>query len=294
MTLAGVLPPALVTAIDLPFVPLVAWVVARPIVAARQARNLGFPAVLVVLSLANLATHLDALGVTQGAAPTGLRLGVTLICVLVVVVGGRITPAFTANALRRTGSAAVVRSRTWADRLAVAAVVAFAGTDVLAPRSALSGAVALLAAAAVLVRMSSWQSLRTGSDPLLWSLHLGYAWIAVGLALLGVSDLSGALPWTSGLHALTAGAFGTMIIAVMTRVGLGHAGRPLVVPSGIVAAYVLVSAGALLRVAGPLLAPQLGSSTISASGLLWSAGFVVFTVRYWPILTRPRNEGQPG
>jgi uncharacterized protein involved in response to NO len=180
------------------------------------------------------------------------------------------------------------------DRGTEAAVVLLAAIDLVAPHSFASGLVALLAALLVLVRMSGWQSLRIRSDPLLWSLHVGYGWAAAGLACVAATNLGARIPVTAGLHALTSGAFGATILAVMTRVGLGHTGRALVAPRGIPLAYVLVSAGALLRVLGPVVLPAQGLPVLVASGLLWSAAFALFAVLYAPILTRPRVDGKPG
>jgi uncharacterized protein involved in response to NO len=292
MLLAGALPAPLVALVDAAFLPALAVVVAVPIFRARQPRNYGVVAILALLSLANATVHLDAIGAAQATAGPGLRLGIDLLALLVLVIGGRITPAFTRNALRRAGDPAEVVSRVWLDRTALAVVAAFAVVDLALPRTAASGLVAVAGALAVAGRMLGWQTLRTLRDPLLWSLHAGYAWVAVGLGCVGASDLGAPLPWTAGLHALTAGAFGSMILSVMSRVALGHTGRPLVAPRGMALAYLLVTLGAVLRVVGPSAAPSL--SVLWIAGGLWSAGFAIFSALYVPILLRPRVDGQPG
>jgi uncharacterized protein involved in response to NO len=142
--------------------------------------------------------------------------------------------------------------------------------------------------------MSGWQTRHTLRDPLLWSLHLGYAWVAIGLAVIAFADLAGAIPWSVGVHAQTAGAIGTMVLAVMTRVALGHTGRPLVAPRAAVAAYLLVTAGALVRTLGALVVPDAYLQVIVIAGLLWAAAFAAFLVHYAPILTRSRVDGGPG
>jgi uncharacterized protein involved in response to NO len=295
MTFAGWIPPLVVALADLAFLPALALSLAPALYTAGQWRNAGFVGILSALTAANLAIQLQNLGLTQGGAAAGLRLAVDLVIVLVVLVGGRITPAFTANALRQAGiEAPLRRAFGWIDRLTLLAVVGFASIDLVAPRSPASGAVALLAALALAARMSGWQSLRTGFEPLLWSLHLGYAWVVVGLAALALGDLFGVVAWTSGVHALTTGAFGTMILAVMTRVGLGHTGRPLALPRGTPLAYALVTGAAIVRFTGPLVWPELASTSILVSGVLWSAAFGLFTIVYFPILTRPRVDGRPG
>ncbi|MHA1598505.1 MAG: NnrS family protein, partial [Alphaproteobacteria bacterium] len=114
--------------------------------------------------------------------------------------------------------------------------------------------------------------------------HLGHFWLVVGFALLGLSSLTGHPGEGAALHALTAGAIGTMILAVITRAALGHTGRSLQVTRPIVVAYVLVSAGALVRIS----APYLGFQAVLIGGVLWTLAFAIFTVVFWPILTRPR------
>ncbi len=294
MALAGALPLALVAVIDVAFLPALAFVIARPILASRQTRNYGFPAVLSALAFANLGAHLDALGLAPGFAGGFLHTGVDLAIVLIVLVGGRITPSFTANAFRRDGIAAVVRTRPWLERIAIGSVVAVALANLLVPRTAASGVVALIASLAVAARMSGWQTRHTLRDPLLWSLHLGYAWVTIGLAAVALADLTGLIPWSVGLHAETTGAIGTMVLAVMTRVALGHTGRPLVAPRAATIAYLLVSAAALVRTAGALVFPDPYLRVIALAALLWAAAYVLFLAHYAPILVRPRADGQPG
>jgi uncharacterized protein involved in response to NO len=289
---SGVLPAVVVAWLDLLFLPALAIAVGRPIARARHRRSYLFIAVLSALALANLATHLDALGLAPGAAGPALRAAVFLTALLVVVLGGRLTPAFTANALARAGRPTDVRATPWAERAVQPAVIAAAFADLAAPGSAASGALALAAGTVVLARMRAWRTARARGDALVWSLHVGHAWVGVGFACLGLADLGDWLPGTSGLHALTAGAFGAMILAVMTRVPLGHTGRPLAAPRGIPLAYALVSLGALARVLGPAVAPGFGA--IALAGALWSGGFAIFVAVYAPILVGPRVDGQPG
>jgi uncharacterized protein involved in response to NO len=143
--------------------------------------------------------------------------------------------------------------------------------------------------------MVGWRSDRTLGLPLLWVLHLGHAWLPIGFALAAAADLgvAGVTP-DAAIHALTAGAIGTTILAVMTRAALGHTGRPLVPAPAIVFAYYLLAGAALARVFGPLAAPDHYVEWIAASGLVWAAAFAVFAAVYMPILTRPRADGRPG
>jgi uncharacterized protein involved in response to NO len=291
---AGRLPAALVAAVDVAFLPLVAGTLSRTVWRTGQWRNYGVVALVGALALANAAVHAQALGLTVVSAPRALRFTADLVVVLIVVIGGRITPGFTTNALIRLGVDARARSRPWLDRLAVAAVAALAAVDLVAPRSVASGLLAAAGGVIVAARMSGWQTLRTWRDPLVWSLHAGMAWVVAGLFLLAAGDLGGSVPASAGLHALTAGAMGSMILAVMTRVGLGHTGRPLVLPKGAVGSLLLVHAGAAARVLGALAPAADRYRLLLVGGLLWAAAFGLFALVYAPILTRPRPDGKEG
>jgi uncharacterized protein involved in response to NO len=130
--------------------------------------------------------------------------------------------------------------------------------------------------------------------PIAWVLHVAYAWIPIGLGLKGLW-LLWQLPVAAGwLHALTAGAYATMILAVMTRAALGHTGRPLVAARPIVAVYLLVTLAAVVRVFGPVVAPTMVQSTWTVAGALWIAAFLIYCAVYAPILLRRRIDGRPG
>jgi uncharacterized protein involved in response to NO len=132
--------------------------------------------------------------------------------------------------------------------------------------------------------------LSTLSEPILWILHLGYGWVAVGLLLLGTAAIFPTLvPSTAGLHALAAGAIGTMTLAVMTRATRGHTGRSLEAGPGTTAIYVLITLAALLRVAAPF-TPDLYFALVIAAGVAWVTAFSLFVLFYGPMLVTPRKR----
>jgi uncharacterized protein involved in response to NO len=162
--------------------------------------------------------------------------------------------------------------------------------DVVSPDSAFAGWLAAAAAVLLAARASRWHALGTLRMPIVWILHAGFAWLYVAL-LLKAAWLLAYAPWAANwLHALTAGAFGAMTLAVMTRVGLGHTGRELVVARPIVVAYALVIAGAALRVAGPAVLSSHYLQVLAAGGIAWLAAFAIFLAVYAPVLTRPRPD----
>jgi uncharacterized protein involved in response to NO len=294
MASAGLLPASLVAATDVAFLPAVAIAVVRTLWGSGQVRNYGVVGIVVALAAANAAMHAEALGWISGSGGPGLRFAVDLVIVLILVIGGRITPAFTQNALRRRGLEPGMRPRPWLGALAIGAAGALAVATPVLGRTAFTGVLATLAGLAAAARLASWQSWHVYSDPLLWSLHAGAAWVAAGLLLAGASDLGAAIPATAGLHALTAGAMGTTILAVMTRVGLGHTGRPLVLPAGVVWSHALVHAAAVSRVAAAFSSGEGQRGLLLASGLAWAGAFGLFALRYGPILVTPRPDGRPG
>ncbi len=280
--------------VDFAFLPALAAAIGPAIYRAGARRNFGFPLVLLALACANALVHVEALGLRADTAAIGLRAGVDLVALLVVVIGGRIVPSFTTSALRRTGVGYDAQTPAWVEQAAVPGFLLFAAADVVLPASPWSGVAAALSAAVLAARMAGWRSLRVLRDPLLRSLHLGHAWIVVGLASLAASDLGVGASRSLAVHALTAGGFGTMILAVMTRVALGHTGRPLVAPPSARVAYVLVTSAALLRTAGIAALPKAHLLVLTLAGAFWSGAFAVFLAGYAQVLLQPRVDGKPG
>jgi uncharacterized protein involved in response to NO len=268
--------------LDLFFLPAFATFILVDIVRARNARNYQVPAMLFGLAGLNLLYHLHD-------ATTALHATTYLIAGLIALIGGRIVPAFTQNALRMAGHRdATCATPRWLDVVAVPSVVFVVLTELFAAGTWLSALAAAFAGIVLLVRMTGWHSLATFRMPIVWILHVGYAWVPVGFLLKAASEFVDLVPQTAALHALTAGAIGTMILAVASRAALGHAGLPLKVSRWTVLAYVLVIAGAALRVAWP------HPHAMMLAGALWSVGYAIFAVVYFPILTRPRVDGLSG
>ncbi len=285
---AGVLPTIAVVIVDIAFLPLLAASLIPSLWRAQAWRNLTLIGLIGILALANMQVHLAALDVTVGGAQLGQRLGLAAILMLMVVVGGRVIPAFTRNALPQLD----VRSWVWVDRLAVALTLGYLVSVLLPFGARVSGVVALAAGVTIAVRMTPWCSFGTRAAPILWVLHLGYAWIAVGLALSGAAMLVPGIPVSAGTHALGVGAIGTLTLGMMSRVALGHTGRALIVRSPIVWAYGLVTLAAGMRMAAALFPAQF--MLLIVAGFAWAIAFAIFAAVYWPILVRPRADGRPG
>ena len=158
---------------------------------------------------------------------------------------------------------------------------------IAAPSGWLAGILLAIAAAAQVTRLVRWKGWKAARDPLVLVLHVGYAWVPIGLGLLAASQLGAAVPQSAAVHALTAGAMGTMILAVMSRATLGHTGRELRAGPTTQVIYLLVTAGAALRVAASLgvVDYQLG---MEVAAFFWIGSFALFVFNYGPILFQPR------
>jgi uncharacterized protein involved in response to NO len=217
----------------------------------------------------------------------GWQLAIALVVILISLIGGRIIPSFTRNWLVKRGIKAGLPTQPGKFDLVVIGATAVGMLFWLAgPPELMSGLVVMAAGALQLVRWARWRGWRTFADPLVLILHVGYLWIPVGLVLLGLS-LAGYVPRSAAIHSLTAGAMATMILAVMTRASLGHTARELKASPLTVVVYVLVTAGALLRVAASLRLINYNMG-IDIAGLAWGSAFLLFLVAYAPVLWRPR------
>jgi len=290
---AAVLPPAFVAACELAFIPALGCLLAPPLLRARN-RNSPLLLVLASIWLTDVVFMYALMRNDVLLARTTLLVAIDIVLLLVTVIGGRIVPAFTANALRARGRATDLRSSRWTDGIVIGAMIAIVLVDVIAPWHPVAGAVAAVAAIAHAARLIGWRSWRTLDEPLVWSLHLAYAWLAVGLAMKALY-LAANVAWAAlWLHALTIGVAAAMILAVMTRASLGHTGRPLSASRLIGGAYILLSLAAVMRVFAPPLAPGAYRWGVMVAGALWICAFAIFIIVYTPILLRPRIDGRQG
>ena len=274
---SALVPPWLAAAADLSFPVVLVAVVAREIVAGRNWRNLPMVAPVTVLGIANLLMHLEADGV---AVPAGLgwRLGLTAVIVLISVVAGRIVPSFTRNWLAKRRVSDLPAVHGWIDRAALGVLHAGLVGWAFFPAFHPIGVLLLLGAMLNLWRLLRWRGGATAAEPLLFVLHIGYAWLVLGTTLLGLAMFDANLPQSAAIHTLTAGAIGTMILAVMTRATRGHTGRDLSADRVTSLIYILVTLAAITRVAA-VFGAGWTMPLLIASACLWIAAFGVFTLR---------------
>lgn len=282
------LPAWLAISADLAFPVALVTVVAREIIGAKNRRNMPMIMPVTVLGIANLLMHLEVNGVNIPAG-LGWRLGLSAILVLVSVIGGRIIPSFTRNWLVAHQVKVPPASHSPIDSLALGTLHAGLFGWAFLPTAWPVGVLLILGSLTNLWRLVRWHGAKATAEPLLLILHIGYAWLCVGAALLGMSILNPAILASAGIHAMTVGAVGTMILAVMTRATRGHTGRPLTSDPATNLIYGCVLAAALVRLAAAV-ATSGTMSLLTVSAVLWIVAFVLFVARYGVMLLRLPDE----
>ncbi|MGQ7959225.1 NnrS family protein [Pseudomonas sp. SP16.1] len=274
-------------AAQLAFVALLIAQLARQLIAARQRNN--YP-ILLVLSLLGLCQGLTLAGLALGddaLQRRGALAALWLIAVLLSLIGGRVIPFFTQRGLGRVEAFA---AQPWRDRLLLAGgllvAALFASGHNLQPQPWLALPFALLAALHGL-RLWRWHLPGIWNVPLLWSLHLAYAWLLVATLGMAAWHLGWLAQHSPASHALAVGALGGLVLAMMARVSLGHTGRPLQPPKAMAWAFAVLNLGALIRVAA-------GGNWLWLAALCWGLAFALFVVHYAPLLCRARVDGHPG
>lgn len=281
--------PVLSVLTDVAFVCSAAWGIGRPLHAAGNHRNQFFVLVLLAIGLANLIFLAAIEGIIDLAPRKMLTIALDLILFVMVVMGGRVIPMFTANALPESRP----QRPAWLERAAPASVLVLLAADLLGLPAPAGGLLAALATMVHGMRLALWHPWHTWRHPILWILHASYAWIVLHLALRTLAALDPALS-SLATHALAVGGIGGLTLGMMTRTARGHTGRMLTTNAAEVAAYACVQLAAAVRVLLPLIAPAYTLVAVQLSGVLWVAAFALFVAVYAPILWRPRIDGKPG
>ena len=284
----------LTTLIDLAFLPAVALVLAKPILAVKQYRNLFFVPLLLILTLANTQMHASIYYPNAISAQYSGYAGVMLITLFISVMAGRVVPMFTANGTKT----AKVLALPWLDKITNGSIALITILLLLHPVISINniyiGIMFIFAGTFQAIRWLRWRPWITFTVPLLWSLHLGIKALAFGLILLGLSYLFPEIPTNHSWHLLTIGGIGGIILAMISRVSLGHTGRALQAPKLMSLAFSALVIASILRSFGPWLMPEKTLLFIDISGLLWIVSFTLFVIFYGPMLLKPRVDGRPG
>jgi uncharacterized protein involved in response to NO len=285
MTFSALIGWELAAAIDAAFLVTLAVVIAREILTGRNWRNLKVVAIVSLLAIGNIAFHIEA--ALEGLADVSTRLGIATVIALIMLVGGRIIPSFTRNWLARQGAGALPAPFGRFDIVVIVVSIVALAAWVAQPLAHLTDAILVLAGLLQLARLACWAGYRTLREPLVLILHVGYAFVPLGFLLLGSAAFA-PIPATAGIHAWTAGAIGTMTLAVMTRASLGHTGSELIATRATQLIYLLVVTAALARI-GAALVSTWSMPLLELAACAWAGAFVGFAIVYGPLLWRRRR-----
>lgn len=274
---------------DLSFIPLVALLIAIPVIRAKQWSNIIFVPLLLIMATANLLVHLSLLDILNISNVTGNRVMLYLVILLIVIMGGRVIPFFTERGV--TGF--TTKKWTWVEQLAPVSVILLAASDVIYGDKVFTGYFALFATIVHSIRLYGWYSNKIWQVPLVWVLQTAYSWFVIGFALksLVIFNLNESL---FSYHAFTVGGIGIMTLGMMARVSLGHTGREMKINTWMIASFILLNLAAIVRVIFPIFNPENYLHFIQVAGWLWISAFVIFVVVYSPMWIRPRVDGREG
>lgn len=290
---ASYLPNLLVAVVDLLFLPALAAYLFVVLQRHGNKRNLILVAVIGLLFVGNLCMHM---GYAEGSLlllRTGKIIALDVIALIMVIIAGRIIPAFTTNWLRlNKPDSSGAKTSSPIEYLALTSTLLMLPADLFIKSPEIAGAITLTAFLSNAIRLAGWAGWKTLPEPLLWILHLGYSWLVLALLLKAMSAFG--LPTASAWqHALGTGAMTTLILGVMTRVVLGHTGRPLKLPRFATLIYAAISFAAVFRLLTALSVVDYQPGLVIA-GITWTLAFALFVLIYWPLLSQPRVDGRPG
>ncbi len=279
----GQLPQFLIAAIDLAFLPLAAVALAYPIIKVKLWRNLMFIPILLVMAFSNTLAHYSVATndfALMNSASTFMSLLVTLVMCLM---GGRVFPMFTANGTRtpRVNAIPVL------EKLSVISILAavITGAGFIELPSVLVASIFFFASAVHTVRVFRWKIWVTFKTPLVWSLHISYWCIAIGLLMYGLSEITTLVSHSQAVHTLTVGGMATMILAMISRVSLGHTGRMIVVGNTMSFAFAAIILAFIIRVFGIYWFDNY-THVLTLAVAFWALGFGCFVALYFPILIK--------
>jgi uncharacterized protein involved in response to NO len=286
MIVGGQLPLPIVTLIDISYLLMVAVVLGRELYLAGNKRNYILLGCVLLLLLSNIIYHLEIMGIVP-PGQWGNRAGIGTVLLLLSIVGGRITPAFSRNWLNRVKPGALLPAESNRfDVMVLVMMLSIIPLWTLFPWSHITGYAFIGVGVLQAVRVLRWRGWAVIGEPLLLILHIGYSWISVGMVLSGAGILFG-FPASAGLHALTTGAITTMILAVAARAGMGHSGREVESNQLLNLIFISITMTSVLRI---MAAFSMSQFTIQLSGYLWILTFILFLVAMAPILLAPPRE----
>jgi uncharacterized protein involved in response to NO len=287
------LPDWLIATVDISYLFLATIAMAYPVIKVKQWHNLMFVPLLLTLTVFNAGSHWAVITQHAQLALQLLHGTILLFVLIIAVLGGRVIPAFTANT---TGCIKALPIK-WLEAVSIMSIMAM--VLIASTGFGIVPSLVLLFVSSLAAITNGWRFLRWGfqhssTEPLLWSLHLAYAFIPLGFIALALHAAGLMDNASAALHCFTVGSIGGMILAMTSRVTLGHTGRPLKPHRLLRWAYVFIIIAAIVRVVLPAWLPQLAFWGIGLAGLLWVIAYGIYVFFYAPMLVTARADGRPG
>ncbi|MGE5650556.1 MAG: NnrS family protein [Bacillota bacterium] len=281
-------PPVLAALIDVLFLPFAAWPIYSVLKRSGNKRNMFLVLLLSLLTLANVLFHAARLGWIGISSVSPIHAAILMIVMIESVIGGRVIPGFTTNA---TGVRTVTNPKLDKICLTLTALACVAWiVRILPPFSA---SLAFAAACSQAVRLAGWKLPATLSNPLLWILHVSYAWIPLGFFALAAASLQ-IVSASTAFHILAVGSMAGLIIGMITRTALGHTGRPLKAGYAELAMYALVQLGVIARFVAAVSTSAWRDHALACAAVSWAAAFLLYVAVYGRYLVSPRIDGREG
>lgn len=272
---------------DLPLFFILCLYIFREISAQGTKRNLPIVILIFLFGCANALMHAELMWGIE-TAQYGYRLSVMLIATLIMLIGGRVIPNFTANWLKQNGSDKMPILMNKFDFFNIVWTLFSLLSWVFMPEAILTGYLFVGAAILNAIRLSRWQLLAIAKNPILLILHVAYAWLVVGLLMFGVLIIWQIDQMDLPVHAITVGAFTSMILAVMTRASLGHTGRKIIASKLTILVYICINISVITRLLASLYYTY-NTGFLYISAVAWMLAFGLFIIQYAPYFFTARK-----
>ena len=265
--------------------------IVSPIFKARQWKQIGIVANVLLLMLGNLSFYLGAFGILESGVYWGIYGGLYVVIAQILTIGGRVFPAFIRNGVDYE---VIIANPLWLTISSLFLFILFVANQLFTKDQVVLGYLSLALFLVNSVRLLLWYTSGIWRKPLLWSLYLSFVFITLGFLLFALSAFWG-LPRFLAVHAFAFGGIGLATMGMMSRVVLGHTGRNIRTPPTITTyALIILTIGAILRVILPLFDQIHYSYWIFFSQLLWIIAFSLFFITYSSMLLQPRVDGKLG
>lgn len=281
--------PHFIALIDLLFIPYLAWLITRPLIKSKKYKNLMMTGLLVALFIANLMFHAELLGYTENSLRLGMFLAIDLIVLMIVIITGRILPFFTNKALGDDSA----KKKIPIELLAVLSVIFLILCDFHVFQGEWVKYFYAFFALIHLLRIFLWGSLKILTKPILLILYVAYSFLPLALLIKAFATYD-PMGGHTAVHALTAGLIGVSVLAMMTRVGIGHTGREIKSSLWMNISFIALSFAALIRIFLPIFDESKFFEAIIWSSGLWTLAYLIYFIVFTPILLSKRPDGKEG